>query len=294
MCLRDHRSILTTKICKLAAAFAFIALAAVLIAAPAPGSFDFVLFGDRTGGAQPGIYERIWQAAAAEKPEFVISAGDLIEGGDDATAENEWRKFEQMLAPYRKFPFYTAPGNHDIWSPTSEQLFRKYAGHPPHYGFDYKQVHFTVLDNSRSDQLSEEELHFLEQDLQSHAGQPVKFILSHRPSWLIDAAVGNSMSPLHQLAKKYGVKYVLAGHIHQMLHLDFDGVSYVSLPSAGGHLRLSGHYEDGWFFAHTVAHVHGAAVDFEMRELEGRSTSLKDWGMLGLLKPAGATSILGR
>ena len=80
------------------------------------------------------------------------------------------------------------------------------------------------------------------------------------------------------------MRYVVAGHIHEMLHMDLDGVSYVSLPSAGGHLRLSGRYEDGWFFGHTLADVRGSEVRFEIREIDGRVTSLNDWGNVGLVK----------
>ena len=65
-------------------------------------------------------------------------------------------------------------------------------------------------------------------------------------------ALRNPDFALHQLAKQYGVHYVIAGHIHQMLRLTLDGVEYVSMPSAGGHLRASGEYRDGWFFGYTV------------------------------------------
>jgi hypothetical protein len=100
----------------------------------------------------------------------------------------------------------------------------------------------------------------------------------------VDAALGNPAFPFHKLVRKYGVQYVVAGHIHQMLHADLDGTSYVSLPSAGGHLRLSGRYEDGWFFGYTVVEAEGDEVRFEIKELGGRVTTLKDWGVAGLLK----------
>ena len=130
-------------------------------------SFQFVILGDRTGETQPGVYERVWQEAAAENPALVLSVGDSIQGLNDATAETEWRQFQRILTPYRRFPLYLAPGNHDIWSARSETLFQKYAVHPPlsphsaHYSFDYSQAHFTILDNSRSDSLPPEELQFL-------------------------------------------------------------------------------------------------------------------------------------
>lgn len=251
-------------------------------------SFRFVILGDRTGEAEPGVYERVWQEAATENPAFVLSVGDSIQGLNDATAEAEWRQFEQILTPYRRFPLFLAPGNHDIWSARSATLFQKHAAHlaqpphPAHYGFDYSQTHFTILDNSRSDSLLPEELQFLQTDLEAHKDQPVKFIVSHRPSWLVDAMFQNPRSRLHQLAKQYGIQYVIAGHLHQMLDIDLEGVTYLSMASAGGHLRGTMQYRDGWFFGYALVGVRGQAVDFHIKELkppqgQGRVTELKDW-----------------
>jgi 3',5'-cyclic-AMP phosphodiesterase len=77
------------------------------------------------------------------------------------------------------------------------------------------------------------------------------------------------------LARKYGVQYVIAGHVHQLLHVSLDGVTYFCAPSAGGHLRASEKYEDGWFFGYTVVTVAGGAVTFEINSnLDGRVTGL--------------------
>jgi len=269
-----------------AAAFTILLLVA---AAQEPDSFRFVVLGDRTGEAQPGVYERVWKDAAAERPAFVLSVGDTIEGLNDETAESEWQQVEKTLSAWARFPLYLAPGNHDIWSARSEKLFQKYSGHPPHYSFDYRQTHFTILDNSRSDQLSASELAFLEEDLREHSTQPLKFIVSHRPSWLLNAVVGDPNFRLHQIAKKYGARYVIAGHVHEMLHAELEGVDYISMVSAGGHLRASGKYEDGWFFGYAVVDVDGKGAGFRVHELgapygRGRSTALSDWGKAGLLK----------
>lgn len=240
--------------------------------------------GDRTGESQPGVYERIWKDAAAERPAFVVTVGDTIEGVSDETAEAEWQQVERILSAWKRFPLYLAPGNHDIWSGRSEKLFRQYSGHTPHYSFDYEQAHFTILDNSRSDQFSPAELAFLEEDLRQHSEQPLKFIVSHRPSWLLNAIVGDTTFRLHQIAKKYGARYVIAGHLHEMLHAELEGVDYISMASAGGHLRASGKYEDGWFFGYAVVDVRGKAAEFRIHELgAGRSTLLSDWGKAGLL-----------
>lgn len=250
----------------------------------------FVILGDRTGSVQPGVYEQVWRETAAEKPEFVLTVGDMIEGLVDAKAAGEWAEVRQLLKPYAAIPLRLTPGNHDIWSALSETLFRKNAGRAPHYSFDQGAAHFTVLDNSRSEELSEAELSFLESDLKAHASRPVKFIVSHRPSWILNVALRNSSFALHRIAKQYGVKYVIAGHIHQMLHFELDGVEYVSMPSAGGHLRASGEYQAGWFFGYTTVLIEDTAAKFTIHELQapkgqGRVTALADWGMLGLKSP---------
>jgi Icc protein len=257
--------------------------------AAAPDSFRFAILGDRTGEAQPGVYEQVWKEVAAESPAFVVGVGDTIQGMNDASVEAEWLDAGRILKPFRSYPLYLAPGNHDIWSEASERLFRQHAEHPVHYSFDYGQAHFTVLDNSRSQDLAAPELVFLETDLKAHAAQPLKIIVSHRPSWLLNVALRNPNFALHQLALRYGVQYVVAGHVHQMLRLDLEGVTYVSMASSGGHLRSSGVYEDGWLFGHALVEVRGKSVDFQILELSapygrGRITKLTDWGMAGLVK----------
>jgi predicted phosphodiesterase len=105
---------------------------------------------------------------------------------------------------------------------------------------------------------------------------------------LLDAVLRNSNFALHQLAKRYGVGYVIAGHVHQMLFVDLDGVMYISMPSSGGHLRLSGKYEDGWFFGYMLAAVHGKEARLQIKELkpplgQGRVTVPQDWSSAGLV-----------
>jgi predicted phosphodiesterase len=254
------------------------------------GRFRFVILGDRTGEAEPGVFERALQEATRDNPAFLIGVGDTIQGLHDETTEAEWQEAQRLLTPYRRYPLYLAPGNHDVWSEPSATLFRKYSGHPLHYSFDVGGAHFTILDNSRSDRLSTDELSFLEEDLRAHTAQPLKFIVSHRPGWILNVMVKDPNFPLHQLAKKYGVKYVIAGHLHALIHGEIEGVTYLSVPSSGGHLR-TGKYADGSFFGYTAVEAGAQETDFQIRELsppygEGRVTRLQDWGTAGLADAA--------
>jgi predicted phosphodiesterase len=276
----------SVKLAALSALLLLLAIAAGFAPAPAP-AFHFALLGDRTGEAQPGVYAEAWREAAAEHPAFVLTVGDTIQGGNDQMIASEWKRVMRTIAPYRLIPLFLTPGNHDVWDAESAAAFEIYARHPLHYSFDWQQAHFTVLDDSQSDNLPASELDFLQKDLAAHQAQPVKFIVSHRPTWLFHVLLGNPSFPLHQLARQYGVKYVIAGHIHQMLRFELDGITYLSIASSGGHLRNDKAYRHGWFFQHTDVTVEGRSASFKIEELrapfgKGRISTPSDWGTAGL------------
>ncbi|HEY3938977.1 MAG TPA: metallophosphoesterase [Bryobacteraceae bacterium] len=273
----------------LSAALLLLAGGALAAYSSAPAEFRFAILGDRTGEAVPGVYAEAWRETNLDHPDFVVTVGDTIQGGDDLTMDAQWQQVMRMLAPYRRYRIFFTPGNHDVWSIASAQAFEKYTKRPLHYSFDYRQAHFTILDNSRSDRMPAEELAYLQKDLELHRKQPVKFIFSHRPSWILQVVLGNPNFPMQQLAKRYGVKYVIAGHLHQMLHFQLDGVMYLSMASSGGHLREDKKYGKGWFFEHTLVTVRTDAASFEIKELappfgESRLSTPRDWGPAGLVR----------
>ena len=270
----------------------FAGLAAIAVAsaelAEAKSEFHFALLGDRTGEAQTGVYEEAWREAAAEKPAFVLTVGDSIQGGDDKQLALEWQQMSEILKPYSRLKLFLAPGNHDIWDDASKAAYVQFSHRPPHYSFDWQQAHFTVVDDSGADELNAEETRFLEADLRAHQNQRIKFVISHRPFWLLPVALGDSKFAFQNLALKYGVKYVIAGHIHQMLRFKLGDVNYLSMASSGGHLRNDKTYEHGWFFQHTSVSVEGDEAKFRIEELQmpfgqGRVTTADDWSAAGLM-----------
>jgi predicted phosphodiesterase len=244
-------------------------------------AFRFVILGDRTGETRPGVYEGIWREVDSERPDFVINVGDTIQGGQDATVEAEWKALQPLFQRYSRYPLYFTPGNHDIWSPQSRRIYERATRRPAHYGFDYDHAHFTVLDNSESDELSPGELDFLEQDVSAHSAQSPKFVLSHRPSWLIPVLFQNSGIRLHQIAKKYGIGYVVSGHVHKFARFQMESVIYLMVGSSGAHLRGS-KFEEGWFYHHVLVEVDGDQVRLTVREAgppfgQGRSFAAETW-----------------
>jgi 3',5'-cyclic AMP phosphodiesterase CpdA len=247
------------------------ALFAITLAAAAAG-FDFAILGDRTGGAVPGIYEKVVKEIAARHPAFVINVGDSIQGMDDVTTKDEWNAVRPIWKAFGDTPLYLIPGNHDIWSPASLRLWKSETGHPPHYSFDFRGAHITVLDNSRTGDLSEDELEFLDTDLAAHAARSPKLVFFHRPFWLLPIKFQNGDFDLHRIAKKHGVTWVICGHAHFFDRSTYDGIEYVIVGSSGGSLDHGGgngtpfegtnaYYGYGWM------HVEGPTARLEFKRV---------------------------
>jgi Icc protein len=179
----------TATIARMVPRFVTGVLAVVALVASAADSpqndFHFSILGDRTGDAQRGIYERIWNELDALHPDFVINVGDTIQGGNDATAAMEWRSLRLIWDRYRYLIFFT-PGNHDIWSIASRKVYEEQTGRPAFYGFNYQNAHFTVLDNSQSPgsngDLSDQQMQFLARDLAQNRERDPSLFSSTSPS----------------------------------------------------------------------------------------------------------------
>ncbi len=113
-----------------------------------PQEFQFVVIGDRTGGAN---VQETFKLAVGQlnllQPEFVINVGDIIEGYSDDKAElnAEWDEVDAMLGEL-KMPFFRTVGNHDIANDTAKEVWLERHG-ATRYAFVYKDTLFVVLDS---------------------------------------------------------------------------------------------------------------------------------------------------
>jgi len=277
---RDRRWLAAVSVILLFAAV----IGARALAAP-KNDFHFSIVGDRTGNAMPEIYGRIWREIDLLHPDFAINVGDTIEGGNDDLAESQWQDLRPLWERYGHFPLYFTPGNHDIWSNRSLDVYKQETRRSNYYSFNYQDAHFTVLDNSRTLDLTDSQLKFLEEDLKANQDRRPKFVFFHKPYWIAFLKLGSGEFPLHQLAKKYGVSYVISGHGHQFLRLTRDGIVYMEVGSSGGKLKGEG-FAQGWFYHHVWGHVKDAKVDFSVKELDGpagkgRLFRAEDWDEKG-------------
>jgi len=113
-----------------------------------PDNFQFVIIGDRTGGANvQDTFNLAMDQINLLQPEFVINVGDLIEGYSDDKAElnAEWDESDGVLNKL-EMPFFRTAGNHDIANNIAQQVYRDRFG-ATYYSFVYKNVLFIVLDS---------------------------------------------------------------------------------------------------------------------------------------------------
>jgi predicted phosphodiesterase len=252
--------------------------------------FRFSIIGDRTGGAQPEIYGRVWREVDMMHPDFVINVGDTIQGGKEATMKSEWMELRPIWERYGHYPLYFTPGNHDVFSDTSRALYESETKRPSHYSFNYQDAHFTVLDNSRTSDLSEAQIEFLDKDLEANKDKNPKFVFFHKPYWIPLLLLGNREFPLHQVARKHGVQHIISGHGHQFVRIVRDGIAYMEVGSSGGTMQSAlaqGHgMREGRFYHHVWGRVKGSKVLLTVKEIDGvkgagRMFRAEDWDEKG-------------
>jgi 3',5'-cyclic-AMP phosphodiesterase len=274
------------------------ALAAVARGEATGNGLRFAIIGDRTGTAAPQIYSRVWREVNLFGPDLAVSIGDIIQGGTDATALAEWREMDTLWRRYKRSKLLFVPGNHDIWSAESRRLFEIEAGHPVSHSYTYRGALFVILDNSLTDELQPSQLEYCEKELAKHKELRPKFVFCHRPSWILNARLGNRSFALHGLARKYSVDYVISGHGHQLVHLELDGVRYLEIGSSGGSiergLKLGQGFKDGWFYHWIWAQVQDGKVEMTVKEVAGlgRVFRLSDWGAAGPVFDPGDPALL--
>ncbi len=112
-----------------------------------PDEFQFVIITDNAGGARPGVFAKAVEMVNWLQPEFVVNAGDLIEGysEDEGETREWWKEIDEYLAPL-EMPFFFVPGNHDLNSDASIKVWReRFGSDRGYYHFVYKNVLFLMV-----------------------------------------------------------------------------------------------------------------------------------------------------
>jgi len=113
-----------------------------------PENFQFVIIGDRTGGANSeGTFRLAMNQINLLQPEFVINVGDLIEGypEDRADLNSMWDEADGLLSKL-DMPFFRTIGNHDVSTPETKEVWLERYG-ADYYHFVYGNALFMVINS---------------------------------------------------------------------------------------------------------------------------------------------------
>lgn len=208
----------------------------------APHDFQFVVVSDNTGTPRPGIWREAMKKINLLQPSFVMSVGDLIEGYVNTPEQlhAQWDEFMNDLAPL-EVPFFFVPGNHDVGRPLWHAVYLERIG-PTYYYFTYQDVLFLCLDTNdgedRGTGMSEEQVAWAKDVLARHEDVRWTFVFQHKPLWFEDRAEWQRLQAI--LAGRDVT--VFAGHIHNFMATEIEGIHFVTLATTGGGSRLRGTY----------------------------------------------------
>lgn len=237
----------------------------------AEGDFSFAIISDLTGGERERIFEVAVEQINHFEPRFILSVGDLIEGGTEDTLQlkREWEYFDQRANKLEK-PFFHLGGNHDLTNPAMKRFWNSRYG-PTYYHFVYNEVLFLMLDSEDYNQkrmleiyearakalrmisgelegeytdseyyhmeerktgsLNSEQRIYFEQVLKNNPQVKWTFVLMHKPLWRNE--------DLEEWRKLQGIladrnHTVINGHYHSFSHEKKGKNTYMMLGTTGG------------------------------------------------------------
>lgn len=230
----------------------------------------FAVVADLTGGERAGVFEVAANGLAMLQPDFIMSVGDLIEGGteDIGQLNAEWDSFLERIN-LTQTPFYPLVGNHDISNMVQSQWWEETVG-PRYYHFrhgdllflmldseDFQPEKFEELDRIRAEasavlrmnpddfehtayakaherkygQLSEAQVNYFQTVLSQNSDAAWTFVFMHKPTWQAADTTGFGQIEANLSGRDYTV---FNGHVHGYEHTKRLGMDYIQLATTGG------------------------------------------------------------
>lgn len=201
----------------------------------ADDEFHFVVLGD-SQFHDVATFNRMIDDLKHIQPAFVVQVGDMIEGYQNSlrAIEAEWERFSKQIAPLAPTPFIAVPGNHDLYNarrmsdPRIEAIYRERWG-DTYRTFEYRNTRLVVLNTDapgEERQIGPDQFAWLSSTLAESTAEHI-IVFMHRPP----AQLSNA-DDLHNLLKRYPVRFVFYGHHHHYHYTDRDGIGYVMTNSA--------------------------------------------------------------
>jgi hypothetical protein len=210
-----------------------------------PDEFQFAIVSDRTGSHRPLVFSRAIERLNLLQPEFVLSVGDLIEGGNrktDERIEAEWQEFDGYVKRLQ-MPFFYVPGNHDVGGKNTDALWQKRFGRR-HYHFVYRNVLFLCLNTddppgSGLGNLAEEQVSWATKTVADNAEVRWTIVIVHKPIWKANNLKERGWEAVEKALAKRPYT-VFCGHIHSYQKFVRQGQNYYQLATTGGVSKMRG------------------------------------------------------
>jgi 3',5'-cyclic AMP phosphodiesterase CpdA len=208
-----------------------------------PADFQFAIVSDRTGGHRPEIFSQAVEKLNLLQPAFVLSVGDLIEGGKKADEKlaAEWKEFDGFVNKLT-MPFFYVPGNHDVAAEQTAKFWEGKLGRR-YYHFVYRNVLFLILNADdppgSAGAIGKEQLAYAEKTLKENTGVRWTIVAVHRPLWTPAYGAKNGWSEVEKALN--GRSYtVFAGHVHRYQKFVRQNMNYYQLATTGGDSLMRG------------------------------------------------------
>ena len=233
--------------------------------------FTFAIISDLNGGERPGVYSQAVEHLNRLDPTFVLSVGDLIDGGteDSLQLAKEWDSFAKRTAKL-SMPFFYLGGNHDLTNARMREFWKNRFG-PRYYHFVYENVLFLMLDSEdyeahrmqeiylarahaikvidgelegnyedteyykmperRLGAFNDEQYIYFKTVLEKYPEVKWTFVLMHKPLWMREDDKG--LRKLENLLTDRPYT-VINGHFHSFSHRIRNNRDYMILGTTGG------------------------------------------------------------
>ena len=268
-----------------------------------PDRFMFAIHADLTGGERDPVFQIAMAQLALLRPEFIISVGDLVEGGvkERDALDRQWDWFDQRARAARAKLFYVG-GNHDLTSPLERKVWSERHG-STYYHFRYQDVLFLVLDTEdnpaarvleierarsaavktyrasgrtafenteyarmperTAGTIGQEQSRYFQSVLTDHTDVRWTFLFLHKPAWRREGDTPFTELETALADRSYTV---FNGHVQAYQHERRHGRDYIQLATTGGQ-----QFPDiGWSVDHvTLVTVSGADIDVVNLSLSG-------------------------
>lgn len=207
----------------------------------APEMFRFAVVTDNAGGPRWGIFGEAMDKINLLQPEFVMSIGDYVEGYEESREglQRQWERFQKDVDRL-EMPFFFVPGNHDVGRRHWAEIYEERYG-VRYYHFVYKDVLFLCLNTNDGPDfntgMSEEQVEFVRGVLEKNRDVRWTLVFQHKPLWNDDKQEG--WKAIEAMLRGRNCT-VFAGHTHNYLYQEKDGISYFTLATTGGGTALRG------------------------------------------------------